>query len=302
MKKYTCTEDLYEDLKIFLNKNNINVGEIKKINYGIQFKAGLDTVRIFQSKKKGINIDTSQIKTRALINVICEFEEKQTNYASNILISKQENSMYNIAGSDEVGKGDYFAPLIVCALYADKNQYSLLKEIGVKDSKALNDKKIIDISKEIKKICPSYSIVKISQKKYNEMYEKIKNINIILAWAHSQAIKNLSAKADFKNVLIDKFGREETIKNNLKEYNLNLRFETKAESNLVVAGASILARNALLKSMKEQEEKYNMSFPLGAGDAVIATGKNFINKYSYEELTNVGKIHFKTTKDIKDKP
>ncbi|WP_290771618.1 ribonuclease HIII [Anaerofustis sp.] len=299
-------ENLYLTIKNSPKLKEYNIKDTKQIAYGMQFYIGNNIVRIYSSKKKGITLDTSQCKDESL-NIL--LKNIYDNFQGNVVSS----SDFNIAdksglsyplmsppllGSDEVGKGDFYAPLIVGSIYLNKKEYDLLKTIGVKDSKNLSDNQIVKIATEIKHITQNYSILRIGQKKYNELYSKIGNINAILAWAHITNIKNVYKKQPFKNALIDKFGREEQIRKGLEELDLKMIFKPKAEQNIAVAAASILARDALITTMQNMNRHYNFEFPLGANRIVIEKGKDFVNKFGKEELINVCKMHFKTTNDI----
>lgn len=297
-------KDLYLLIKEILKEDNVS--EEKKIAYGIQFRINENIIRIYSSKKKGITLDTSQSKDEQLnitLNNIYE-QFKGNNISSPNFNAENIKTPYPIlppplTGSDEVGKGDFYAPIIVGSIYLNENQYNILKELGVKDSKDLSDIQITKLAKEIKQVTSNYSILRIKQNKYNELYSKIGNINAILAWAHVTNIKNVYKKHSFEKLLVDKFGREEQIKSGLKELNLKeMIFKPKAEQNIAVAAASILARDALIKSTENMNKHYNFEFPLGANKIVIQKGKEFVNKYGSDELKNVCKLHFKTTNDI----
>lgn len=297
-------KDLYLLIKEILKEDNVS--EEKKIAYGIQFRINENIIRIYSSKKKGITLDTSQSKDEQLnitLNNIYE-QFKGNNTSSPNFNAENIKTPYPIlppplTGSDEVGKGDFYAPIIVGSIYLNENQYNILKELGVKDSKDLSDIQITKLAKEIKQVTSNYSILRIKQNKYNELYSKIGNINAILAWAHVTNIKNVYKKHPFEKLLVDKFGREEQIKSGLKELNLKeIIFKPKAEQNIAVAAASILARDALIKSTENMNKHYNFEFPLGANKIVIQKGKEFVNKYGSDELKNVCKMHFKTSMEI----
>lgn len=300
-------QDLYLLIKEKLKEYNVT--EEKKIAYGLQFKINNNIIRIYSSKKKGITLDTSQSKNEQLNITLNNIYEnfKGNNISSPNFSVKNSNDIYPIlspplTGSDEVGKGDFYAPIIVGSVYLDENQYNILKELGVKDSKALTDAQITKLAQKIKQVTSNYSILRIKQNKYNELYSKIGNINAILAWAHSTNIKNVYKKHPFEKLLVDKFGREEQIKSSLKELNLKeIIFMPKAEKNIAVAAASILARDALIKSTENMNKYYNFEFPLGANKIVIEKGKEFVKNFGEEELKNVCKLHFKTSKEILNK-
>ncbi len=299
-------QDLYLLIKEKLKEYNVT--EEKKIAYGLQFKINSNIVRIYSSKKKGITLDTSQSKNEQLnitLNNIYENFKGNNISSPNFSVKNSSDSDIDpilsppLTGSDEVGKGDFYAPIIVGSVYLNEKQYNILKELGVKDSKALTDEQITKLAQKIKQVTSNYSILRIKQNKYNELYSKIGNINAILAWAHSTNIKNVYKKHPFEKLLVDKFGREEQIKSSLKELNLKeIIFMPKAEKNIAVAAASILARDALIKSTENMNKYYNFNFPLGANKIVIEKGKEFVKNFGEEELKNVCKMHFKTSKEI----
>lgn len=299
-------QDLYILIKEKLKEYNVT--EEKKIAYGLQFKINNNIIRIYSSKKKGITLDTSQSKNEqlniTLNNIYENFKGNNISSPNFSVKNSSDSDIYPIlspplTGSDEVGKGDFYAPIIVGSVYLNEKQYNILKELGVKDSKALTDAQITKLAQKIKQVTSNYSILRIKQNKYNELYSKIGNINAILAWAHSTNIKNVYKKHPFEKLLVDKFGREEQIKSSLKELNLKeIIFMPKAEKNIAVAAASILARDALIKSTENMNKYYNFNFPLGANKIVIEKGKEFVKNFGEEELKNVCKMHFKTSKEI----
>ena len=198
-------------------------------------------------------------------------------------------------GIDEAGKGDFFGPLTIAGLYASEECIKTLLTLGVKDSKSISDKSIRKIAKEIQKNC-SYSIVNVFPDKYNELYEGFRNINAMLAWGHATAIENLVTKTGCKNVRIDQFAAESYVENAVKRKHLeiNLHQEHKGEADIVVAGASILARDAFLAGMQKLSEQFHFELPKGAGPKVIENGKAFVAKFGANALSKVCKNHFKT--------
>lgn len=203
-------------------------------------------------------------------------------------------------GIDEAGKGDFFGPLCVAGLYADEPTVKTLLTLGVKDSKSMSDKTIRKIAKEIEKSC-TYATVNLFPKKYNELYTGFKNINAMLAWGHATAIENLVNKSGCQFVTIDQFANESYVENAVKRKgltNLNLRQQHKGERDIVIAGASIVARNAFLDGMDKLSEHYRFEFPKGAANRVIGIGRDFVRQFGPNELENVCKSHFKTKQAV----
>lgn len=214
--------------------------------------------------------------------------------------TQAELAPYPHIGCDESGKGDFFGPLCVAGVFLDEETALKLKTEGVMDSKKLDDKKILKLADIIKENA-EVAVITISNKKYNELYKKIKNLNKLLAWAHSTVIEDLVNKTNAKNAVLDKFADEKVILSCLKEKSrqINLIQQTKAESDTAVASASIIARAEYVKKMSLISKNYEMDLPKGAGENVLLTGKSFIQKYGIEELNNVSKTHFKTFEILK---
>ena len=200
-------------------------------------------------------------------------------------------------GSDEAGKGDYFGPLVIASVLVDDTIAPLLEESGIKDSKRFSDNSVKELAAKINKMCLC-SVVTIGPKRYNELYNQIGNLNRLLAWGHSRAIENILNKEDCDYALADQFGDERFIINALMEKGkkIQVRQEIKAEGDIGVAAASILARAEFLRQLVMLSAKYGMDFPKGASPAVIETGKDFVKRYGKGRLNEVAKIHFKTTK------
>ncbi len=202
-------------------------------------------------------------------------------------------------GVDESGKGDFFGPLCVAAVYADEQGIRRLQELGVKDSKAIADKKILELGRKIKKDL-THHIVKINPAKYNEIYGQFKNLNRLLGWGHATCIEKLVETSSCRRVIIDQFADESIVFNALKrkQITLDLTQRHRAEEDLVVAAASILARQTFLEGLQKMQEEFGMVFPKGASAQTISAGKQFVRKFGKEALQNVGKLHFKTASVI----
>ena len=202
-------------------------------------------------------------------------------------------------GTDESGKGDFFGPLIIAGVQANNDRKQKFIELGIKDSKKLDDKKILQFANIIKANA-IHSVVVITPSKYNELYAKFNNLNKLLAWGHARAIENILEKSPCNYALADKFGDESLIKNALmqKGKNIILNQMVRAEADIAVAAASVLARAEFVKRMQDMEHKYNLSFSKGVSENVKEQAKKFIQTYSRERLNEVAKLHFKTTNEI----
>ena len=203
------------------------------------------------------------------------------------------------AGIDESGKGDFFGPLVIAAVYVDTHMKNALEKCGVKDSKVIkNEKKIIAIAAEIRRIVEGkFAIVQIGPEAYNRLYEKIGNLNKLLAWGHARVLENVLEKApDCNLALSDKFGNASLIQNALLEKGkkIKLHQRTKGESDIAVAAASILARDEFLRQLKNLGDSFNTVLPKGAGQNVDEMVRTVVAEHGIEQLPTVGKMHFKT--------
>lgn len=204
-------------------------------------------------------------------------------------------------GMDEAGKGDFFGPLCMAGVFAKEGSIEKLLQIGVKDSKQLSDSTIKAISEEIKKHFP-YKILRLMPETYNSLYDKFHNLNRLLAWGHATVLQELSEKTGCTHALLDQFALPELMENMLqtKKIAVTLTQRTKAESDPVVAAASILARNAFVEGIEALEKHYALHLPKGASSIVVQKGKEILDKHDMSLLGKVAKLHFKTTEMIRN--
>ena len=202
-------------------------------------------------------------------------------------------------GTDESGKGDFLGPLVIAGACVDEAAAKIFIDAGIKDSKKITDKKILTLAPIIKKYA-KYSIIAITNSRYNQLYSQIKNLNKLLAWGHARAIENILETTDCKYALSDQFGDESLIKSALMKKGREIRLEqmVRAERDIAVAAASVLARAAFIERIKDMETTYGLSFPKGCAPLVKDVGRNFIQKFGKERLPEVCKTHFKTYKEI----
>lgn len=197
-------------------------------------------------------------------------------------------------GSDEAGKGDFFGPLCVAAVFAEGSMVDRLKKIGVKDSKGMKDPKIVALAKAIESEFPHH-IVTINPAKYNELYAKFANLNNLLAWAHATAVMNLVEETNCETVIVDQFAAEHVLDRAMKSKHptLELIQRHRGEEDVVVAAGSILARKTFVERLGFLENQYEMFLPKGGGKTTIEAGKVFVERFGAEELSQVSKLHFK---------
>ena len=203
-------------------------------------------------------------------------------------------------GTDESGKGDFFGPLIVASVLVNDDNRQKFIDLGIKDSKKLTDTKIVELAAKIK-ANSIHSVVVMTPLKYNELYAKFNNLNKLLAWGHARAIENILEKTTCKYALADKFGDESLIQNALMKNGKTIKLEqmVRAESDIAVASASVLARAEFVRRMNDMSLKYENDFPKGVSEKVLFSARTFIDKYGYERLNEVAKMHFKTAKELK---
>ncbi len=197
-------------------------------------------------------------------------------------------------GVDESGKGDYFGPLVVAACFVGPEHLAQLE--GVRDSKKLTDKQALGLSIQIRRACP-HSVISIGPAKYNELYDKMRNLNDLLAWGHARAIENVLDQRDCTLVISDQFAKPDTVKKQLfaKGKSVVLESIVRAESDMAVAAASVLARAEFLRKLRSLSEVWAIDLPKGAGPPVLVAGKRFVAKHGFAKLGEVAKLHFKTT-------
>lgn len=208
-------------------------------------------------------------------------------------------------GSDEVGTGDYFGPIVVTATYVSKENIAFLEDLGVKDSKKLTDEKIIKIAPEILKRIPYVSYI-LTNEAYNEHYSADTNMNKIKAILHNKVLVGMLKKDNYPydKIVVDQFVYPKKYYEHIasaKEKATNITFMTKAEDQCYsVAAASIICRYIFLGEMKKLSEKLNMNLPKGAGELVDTAGANIVKQFGWEKLKEIAKLNFKNTDKIKE--
>ena len=228
-------------------------------------------------------------------------KEKEKKSSEELYEERKKYYYINSVGSDEVGTGDYFGPVVVTASFVKKEDIPFLEELGVKDSKKLTDKKILEVVPEIIKKIP-YETIIYTNTEYNKNKEF--NMNKIKAILHNKAILNLLKKNNFNydKVVIDQFCYPKNYFGYLKESNNVFRkidFTTKAEDKcLSVACSSLISRYIFIKEMNKMSKSLNASIPKGAGEEVDKFGKEMIKKHGEDVLRRFAKLNFKNTDKI----
>ena len=199
-------------------------------------------------------------------------------------------------GTDESGKGDYFGPLVIGGVHVDNKTKNLLLSLKVRDSKKISDNVIKDLDYHIRSACV-YSVVVIGPEKYNLLYQKMKNLNSLLAWGHARVIENILLKVECNRAISDQFGSEDYIKNALMELGkkIDLQQTPGAEADVGVAAASIVARAEFLRRMDQLSEECGLLLPKGASEQVDLVARKLVEQMGKDTLNRFVKLHFKNT-------
>ena len=206
-------------------------------------------------------------------------------------------------GIDESGKGDFFGPLVIAGVYVDREIARRLLSLGVTDSKKIgSDIRIRQLADEIDHTPGlAANIVLIGPEKYNLLYEKFANLNDLLAWGHARVIENLLLqKPDCKRSLSDKFANERVIQRALLKQAREIQIDqqTKAESDIAVAAASILARDKFVRWMDARGKTLGIALPKGVSAAVKTAARAVVEKEGRETLRAIAKMHFRTSAEV----
>ncbi len=206
-------------------------------------------------------------------------------------------------GSDEVGTGDYFGPIVVTACYVKKEDVEFLEKLGVGDSKKIDDSKIMKIAPEIAKKVKYRSLI-LTNEEYNQKYSKEINMNKIKAIMHNKVLYQLvqEEKPSYDYIIVDEFAREARYYeylNGINDIQRGITFMTKAEDkNLAVASASIISRYLFLKEFNKLSDSLHIPLPKGAGCEVDKIGEEIVDKYGEDKLKKIAKYNFKNTDRI----
>ncbi len=218
---------------------------------------------------------------------------------------KKDMKLYNATtiGSDEVGTGDYFGPIVVTACYVNKENKEFLEELGVRDSKKLTDEKILEIVPKIVRVIP-YNTVILNNKEYNSRYSSNINMNAIKAIMHNKVLSNISKEHnDFEYAVVDQFTYPNAYFSYLKNCSnvfRNITFLTKAEDQVLsVACASIISRYVFIKEMAKISKELGILIPKGASTAVDEVALKIATEKGFDVLTNYVKLNFKNTEKVK---
>lgn len=206
-------------------------------------------------------------------------------------------------GVDESGKGDFFGPIVIAAAYVDAELVAAMREMNVRDSKTItSDSKALDMGRDLRRLLGRrFSVVKIGPHAYNRLYAKMRNVNTLLAWGHARAIENLLEHVpDCPRAISDQFGKKEQVERALmkKGRTIELIQQPRAEADIAVAAASVIAREMFLRSLFEMKERYQHTFPKGASEQVRHAAVELARRHTPRILVETAKCHFKTADQV----
>ena len=272
----------------------------KKIPYVVFQAKDEDTViTMYESGKvmfQGTSADVDAAMWGTFLSNTKEEQEKE----------KERDLKYHncsSVGSDEVGTGDYFGPIVVTATYVSKDNVKYLEDLGIRDSKKVTDDFILKVTPEIIKRIPYRSII-LTNKEYNEKYSNNLNMNKIKAIMHNKVLYQIMTelKSEVDYIIVDEFAREKRYYeyiNDVPNIQRGITFIQKAEDkNLAVGAASIISRYIFLKEFDKLCDEVGLPLPKGAGVNVDKIGEELVNKFGEEKLKDVAKYNFKNTQRI----
>jgi ribonuclease HIII len=212
-------------------------------------------------------------------------------------------------GTDEAGKGDFFGPLVTAGVFVDERTTTLLRTLGVRDSKLVSDRELRGLAADIRNVVDEQkrAVIIVAPKRYNELYRQMrgegKNLNTLLAWAHSRAIEDLIGHGlRPKFILSDQFGDKRYIENRLlvdtRLSGVPVIQMHRAEADVAVAAASILARDAFLRWIDQTGKALGLTVPKGASPKVIETGRLLVSRLGADGLKDYAKVSFKTMQKV----
>ena len=206
-------------------------------------------------------------------------------------------------GVDESGKGDFFGPLVIAGVYVDRGIARKLLDAGVQDSKRIgSDARIRTLALEIRKTTAGLNeTILIGPERYNQLYDKFGNLNRLLGWGHARVIENLLAKKpDCPRALSDQFADAHVIENSLLQHGRKIKIEqrTKAESDIAVGAASILAREAFIDWLDRNGRELGLRLDRGVSAQTKSTAEKIVAKGGPDALRKVAKVHFRTAHEV----
>jgi len=299
LSSYTCklTSEQAAALEEYLKQNPF---EFRQVPYA-RFAAGNDKVNVVFYESGKLVVQGKG--TEEFVQFVLEpniLQEAKLGYEAVL----NPELLLPRFGVDESGKGDFFGPLCVAGVYVNAAVIERWKDAGIRDSKNISsDKRIRELSELILKTpgCVT-SVVPIGNEAYNRLYEKMRSVNTLLAWGHARVIENLMGQRHRMDpppvrAISDQFAsNKETVAKALMSLGREIELvqRHKAEEDIAVAAASILARHEFVTRLGKLEKQYEMPFPKGASAAVDKAAKDFVERYGAANFGKVAKLHFRT--------
>lgn len=307
-KQQTIVFKVSDNIKKQLIEHYYDMREEKTPPYAVfQVKQYDCVITLYESGKvmfQGLGADIEASMWKDLEN---HFNDRDIDSETKQKEEKEDDKTYyyyDAIGSDEVGTGDYFGPIIVTATLVNKDTRKLLEELKIMDSKKMTDDKILRCAPIIMKKIP-YVTFTLSNEKFNDLSGKGFNMNKIKAILHNRVLYELSSKdVSYHKIIVDQFTTPRSYFSYLKQENITdkvtkITFLTKGESkHLSVAAASVISRYIFLQEMDKLSNKYGLTLLKGASDKVDEVGKKIVAKYGKAELNKIAKINFKNTEKI----
>ena len=276
VKDFDCVTTLYESGKIMFQ----GIGADIEASYWIERERILNNRNVSQEIAKDLQKKDDKVKD----------------------LKDDRFKLISTIGSDEVGTGDYFGPIVVTASYVDIKDKFKLEELGIRDSKKITDEKILSIAPKIIKEIPHTTFI-LTPKEYNE--KGITNMNKIKAILHNKVLYSLVTKDnyDYKQIVVDQFVYPQKYYEhigNVPNKVTNITFTTHAEDKcLSVAVSSIISRYVFLKEMDKLSDEIGLPLYKGAGENVDKQGLDILKKYGFDKFKDIAKLNFKNTDKIK---
>jgi ribonuclease HIII len=206
-------------------------------------------------------------------------------------------------GIDESGKGDFFGPLVIAGVFTDRAVARAFIDGGIQDSKRIgSDARIHELAKTIRQTTGVvFDVVLIGPERYNDLYEKFANLNSLLGWGHARVIENLlEKKPDCGRALSDKFADASVIERALLQHGQQIRLEqrTKAESDIAVAAASILARETFIDWLERAGKRLGLPLGRGVSTPIKETARRIVEQAGPSALRQFAKVHFRTAHEV----
>ncbi len=301
-------EEFYRRFCETLKSRGVAVTGRKDFRYFIQFvaraPAGECMVKVFQGKKGTHaqilnNVGNGENVVRGAIEEMLGELAFSAAEKGSAAAPEGDAITQPLIGTDESGKGDFFGPLVVAAVYVKPEGAAELTAAGIRDCKTMTDSAVLLRAGHIERSTIN-AIVTVKPSRYNSLYEEMGNLNRMLAWCHARAIEDILEKVECDYVLTDQFGDRSLVERALmdKGRRVTLEQRPRAESNIAVAAASVLARAKFLEALRELSAEYGTKLPKGASSKVDEAARDFVRAFGRAELHNVAKMHFKNASRV----